>query len=464
MGRGSAFWLWGGAESGGHGGGRGAGAVGGLMGGGGRVGQRGWEPPIWVVARGWGLLWRRVAGGGRGCAGGEGPFAGRGGWGGRRELRGQELASWVEGGAAELRWGLLGLGSRGGAGRWDVVQGVGWGVGGWAARLGGGGGGGHLWRFRMKLLDRVRDACRRRHYSLRTADAYAQWVREFVLFHGKQHPSTLGKEEIVAWLNHLSGARRLAASTQNQALCAIVFMYRHVIGSDVGELDGLDRAKKPQKIPVVLTRVEVDAVLGALRGVHLLMSQLLYGAGLRLLECCTLRVQDVDQELGQLIVHAGKGQKDRVTVLPQSVLPALREQVDAVKALFEQDLRVSGYGGATLPFAMERKLGRAALALPWQYVFPGSGLVRADDGRLLRHHVDPTALQKAVHRAVLRSEIEKRASCHTLRHSFATHLLEAGTDIRTIQTLLGHSSLKTTMIYTHVVRRGALGAISPLDR
>lgn len=316
----------------------------------------------------------------------------------------------------------------------------------------------------MKLLDQVRDCCRRRHYSVRTEEAYISWIREYIRFHGLRHPSTLGREEMVAWLNELAGARKLAASTQNQALCAIVFMYKHVLGSEVGVLEGLDRAKRPGHIPIVLTRGEVDAVLGKLEGTHLLMGQLLYGAGLRLQECCMLRVQDIDQELGQLMVHSGKGQKDRVTVLPRAIVEGMREQILAVRDLRLQDLETREYAGATLPFALARKLDKASILLPWHYVFPATSLCRDDDGRLRRHHLNPTALQKAVHRAVRASGIEKRASCHTLRHSFATHLLEAGTDLRTIQTLLGHGSVKTTMIYTHVIRRGALGAISPLDR
>lgn len=316
----------------------------------------------------------------------------------------------------------------------------------------------------MKLLDQVRACCRRRHYSVRTEEAYVSWVREFIRFHGIRHPATMGREEIVDYLNHLSGVRKLASSTQNQALCALVFLYKHVLDMEIGVLEGLERAQKPTRIPVVLTRGEVDAVLEGMSGVHALMGRLLYGAGLRLMECCSVRVQDLDLELGQILVHAGKGQKDRVTMLPRSVLPLLEGQLGVVRGLLERDRAVEGFRGPTLPYAIERKLGRSAMEIGWQYLFPGAGLIQGPHGGLVRHHVDPSALQKATHRAVQQAGIGKRASCHTLRHSFATHLLEGGTDIRTIQTLLGHNSLRTTMVYTHVIRRGALGAISPLDR
>jgi integron integrase len=313
-------------------------------------------------------------------------------------------------------------------------------------------------------MEMVRAACKRRHYSVRTEEAYSAWVRAFIRFNGLRHPSQLGRAEIVDFLNDLAVKRRLSASSQNQALCAIVFLYREVLGQEVGELEGLTRAKKPQRLPVVLTRAEVDLVLAQLSGAYRVMGGLMYGAGLRLSECCSLRVQDLDFGMRQLYVRCGKGQKDRVSVLPLSLEEGLRAQVAAARELLATDT-AAGFAGATVAYALDRKLQGGLRLLPWQYVFSGSALVtRAEDGTRWRHHIDQTAVQKVVHAAVRRSGISKRASCHTLRHSFATHLLESGTDIRTIQTLLGHSSLKTTMVYTHVVRRGALGAVSPLDR
>lgn len=314
-----------------------------------------------------------------------------------------------------------------------------------------------------RLLDQVRFRIRRKNYSIRTEQAYVAWIRRFILFHNKSHPANLGANEIESFLTHLAVDRNVAASTQNQAMSALLFLYREVLKMDLPWLADVERAKKPKHIPVVLSREEVKAVLAHLQGLPWLMASLLYGSGLRLMECIRLRVKDVDFGMNQIIVRDGKGKKDRVTMLPEKLITPLSEQLDKAKIIHQQDLQ-RGFGSVYLPFALERKYPNASKSWGWQYVFPSARLSkdpRSDITR--RHHVDEKVLQRAMQRAVRQAGIDKPASCHTLRHSFATHLLQAGYDIRTVQELLGHKDVSTTMIYTHVLNRGGRGVVSPLD-
>ena len=315
-----------------------------------------------------------------------------------------------------------------------------------------------------KLLDLVRETLRLKHYALRTEEAYVHWIRRFILFHNKRHPREMGMPEIRAFLAHLATEEHVAASTQTQALSALLFLYRQVLHQELDPLD-LDaiRAQKPKRLPTVLTRAEVQRVLAQMTGIHLLMARLLYGSGLRLMECLRLRVKDVDFELHQITVRDGKGAQDRVTMLPESVIPALRDQLTHGRALHEQDL-ANGYGCVFLPDALERKYPNACKEWGWQYVFPSERISRDPRGEMLRrHHLDESGLQKAVRAAAKAAGIAKTVGPHTFRHSFATHLLEAHYDIRTVQELLGHKDVKTTMVYTHVLNRGPLAVKSPLD-
>jgi integron integrase len=314
-----------------------------------------------------------------------------------------------------------------------------------------------------RLLDRVREAARVRHLSLRTEKTYVQWIRRYILFHGKRHPGEMGEAEINAFLTHLAVEGRVSASTQTQALCAVLFLYRTVLGRDVGELEGLVRAKRRRKLPVVLTVEEVKRILANVEGVERLFLSLLYGTGLRLTEALRLRVKDVDLLCDQITVRDGKGGKDRVTMLPVSLKPALMEHLKGVKRLYEEDLR-RGYGRVYLPHALARKYPRAAEEWGWQFVFPAAQISRDPrSGEHRRHHLHERPLQRAFHDAARKAGVTKAATCHTLRHSFATHLLINGYDIRTVQELLGHRSVKTTMIYTHVLNRGGRGVRSPID-
>lgn len=314
-----------------------------------------------------------------------------------------------------------------------------------------------------RLLDRLREALRVRHMSKRTEEAYVQWVRRYILFHGKRHPSEMGEGEINAFLTYLAVERKVSASTQTQALCALLFLYRTVPEREVGELEGLVRARRRRKLPVVLTREEVRSVLAGLHGLDRLFLTLLYGTGMRLMEALRLRVKDVDFSSHQIIVRDGKGAKDRTTMLPTAVKPFLLEHLKEVKRLHDKDLR-EGYGEVYLPHALARKYPRAPREWGWQYIFPATALsVDPRSGVRRRHHLDERVFQKAFREAVKKVGIVKPATCHTLRHSFATHLLMDGYDIRTVQELLGHSSVKTTMIYTHVLNRGGRGVLSPLD-
>lgn len=316
---------------------------------------------------------------------------------------------------------------------------------------------------KVKLLDQMRQVLRLKHLSIRTEEAYTSWVRRFILFHHKRHPQEMGAAEIRAFLSHLATHEHVAAATQNNALNALLFLYRHVLHQAFPQLDNLERAKRPHRLPTVFTREEVHAVLAQLSGMTSLMACLLYGAGLRLMECLRLRVKDIDVASHQITVRDGKGAQDRLTMLPQGLEESLRRHLAKVQLVHEEDL-LAGYGAVYLPYAFARKEPGAAKAWHWQYVFPAAK--RALDPRSgveRRHHISASVLQKAVKEALRRTGIQKRGSCHTLRHSFATHLLEDGYDIRTVQALLGHKDVATTRIYTHVLQRGGRGVRSPLD-
>ncbi len=303
------------------------------------------------------------------------------------------------------------------------------------------------------------------HYSIRTEEAYLDWIRRFILFHNKQHPAKMGAPEIETFLTDLAVNAKVAASTQNQAFSAILFLYRNVLEIELPTLHAL-RAQRPERLPVVLAADEVRAVLAELDGIDLLQAEILYGSGLRILECCRLRVKDIDFERKQIIVRDGKGEKDRAVPLPTRTERRLHDQIEQVGRLHDRDLR-KGHGRVWLPYAFDKKFPTADRELGWQFLFPSSRLSvdpRTNDGELRRHHRHENLLQKRVKAAVIATRLTKKVSCHTFRHSFATHLLEAGYDIRTVQELLGHADVSTTMIYTHVLQRGASGVQSPLDR
>jgi integron integrase len=314
-----------------------------------------------------------------------------------------------------------------------------------------------------KLLDRVREAIRTRHYSPRTERTYVGWIRRFILFHGKRHPRDMGESEVVAFLSSLATTGGVSASTQNQALSALVFLYSEVLGERLDWLNGIVRAKRPVRIPVVLSRDEVRALLSQLEGTVWLMASLMYGSGLRLLECVELRVKDVDLDLREIRVRDGKGRKDRVTMLASTLVDPLKGQLTRVRALHDRDL-ADGCGWVALPDALARKYPNAGREWGWQWMFPATRhYVDRYTGQRRRHHLHESVPQRLVRAAVVRAGLTKPASCHTLRHSFATHLLETGHDIRTIQELLGHRDVSTTMIYTHVLNLGGRGVRSPLD-
>ena len=316
----------------------------------------------------------------------------------------------------------------------------------------------------MTLLEALSTTIRRLHYSPRTEEAYLHWVREFVRFHQRRHPREMGAGEITAFLNDLATRRRASASTQNQALCALVFLYRKVLEIEMPALDGLDRARRPDHLPNVLSRREVQSLLEHLVGPCRLLGELLDGSGLRLQEALSLRVKDIDLDRHQIIVRRGKGAHDRAALLPTRTREGLITQLDLVRRRHAAE-REAGRGEVDLPFALREKMPYAATSLAWQYVFPAARPCRDPaTGRRVLHHLHDSVLQKAVRDAADAAKIPRRVGCHTLRHSFATHLLEAGTDIRTIQTLLGHKDVRTTMVYTHILDRGPLGVVSPLDR
>jgi integron integrase len=314
-----------------------------------------------------------------------------------------------------------------------------------------------------RLLDQVREAVRVRHYSYRTEQQYVAWIRRYILFHRRRHPRDLGGPEVEAFLTHLATERHVAAATQAQALAALLFLYKHVMNMDLPWLANVIRASRPKRLPLVLTRAEVRLVLQELDGKYRLIASLLYGSGLRVLEALRLRVKDVDLQRQILLVRDGKGAKDRITVLPESLCEPLSRHLEWVRERHAY-AKSRGYAGVALPHALQRKYPRAHLEFGWQYVFPATRPSRDPRSGAWRRHHEPTqVVQRRVKAAVRAAGIEKPASCHTFRHCFATHLIESGADIRTVQELMGHASVKTTQIYTHVLNRGGIAARSPLD-
>jgi len=314
------------------------------------------------------------------------------------------------------------------------------------------------------LLEKVRERMRVLRYSLRTEESYIHWIRRFIIFHGKRHPTEMGEQEITAFLTHLAVAKNVAGSTQNQALAAILFLYKQVLNRELDWMDDIVRAKRPVHIPEVLTPAQVKALLRQLTGTHQLVARLLYGTGMRLMEAIRLRVRDINFGYRQITVRSGKGDKDRVTVLPDSLVNPLQVHLGRVRAIHRQDLE-EGYGSVYLPYALERKYKNASREWGWQYVFPSGKRSEDPESHIIRrHHSDEKNLQRAIKQAAARLGLPGKVSSHTFRHCFATHLLENGSDIRTVQELLGHSDIKTTMIYTHVLQRGGRGVRSPLDR
>ncbi len=328
---------------------------------------------------------------------------------------------------------------------------------------------GHLGRAaeperRYRLLELVRRRIRTLHYSERTAEAYCDWIRRFIIYQGRRHPSVLGGREIGTFLGYLANDRNVSASTQNQAYAALQFLYREVLRIPVGIPETFSRAKRGARLPIVLSREEVRVVLHSMRGVPRLCATLLYGSGLRVRECLELRMKDVDFDRQEIVVRAGKGDKDRRVPLPVAGVPALKVHFERRRRQCERDRR-NGVLAPPLPWALDRKLSASGRDFPWQFVFVGSRPnYRSKSGEPVRYQMHDSTLQRAFSTAVREAGLTKRATCHSLRHSFATHLLESGTDIRTIQQLLGHTSLRTTMIYTHVLNRGGLGVVSPADR
>src|SRR5215510_4759674 len=318
-------------------------------------------------------------------------------------------------------------------------------------------------RAKPRLLDEVRDVARMRHFSLRTEHAYVTWIKRYILFHQKRHPREMGEAEIRSFISHLAVEGGVSASTQTVALSALLFLYRDVLKQDLPYVNKIERAQKPRRLPLVFTRDETKRILASLEGTHWLIAGLLYGSGLRLMECLRLRVKDIDFTYGQLIVRDGKGEKDRVTMLSMRLKQPLMWHLQKVKVLHEEDL-AAGFGEVFLPYALARKYPNAPKQWGWQYVFPAAKRsIDPRSGIERRHHLSDRAVQGAVRTALRKAQIVKNGSCHTFRHSFATHLLERGYDIRTVQELLGHKDVKTTMIYTHVLNRGGRGVTSPFD-
>jgi integron integrase len=314
-----------------------------------------------------------------------------------------------------------------------------------------------------KLLEQVRQAIRTRHYSYMTEKAYVGWIKRFIFFHNKRQPAEMAETEIAQFLSSLATDSHVSASTQNQALNALLFLYSEVLSKKIGLIERVVRAKRPQRLPVVLTKDEVKKVIDHMNGLPSLMAILLYGAGLRLMECCRLRVKDIDSSRSEILVRSGKGAKDRRTMLPSAIRDSLIRHLRAVKSQHEEDLR-AGLGRVSLPNALDRKYPNAGKEWGWQWVFPATGrYIDRISGEHRRHHLHESVLQKAFKEARLKAGVYKLAGCHTLRHSFATHLLEDGYDIRTVQELLGHRDVSTTMIYTHVLNRGGKGVRSPAD-
>jgi len=315
-----------------------------------------------------------------------------------------------------------------------------------------------------KLLDIVRNKLRVKHYSIRTEQTYVDWIKRYIFFHDKRHPKDLGAQDVEAFLTHLAVAGQVSASTQNQAKSALLYLYREVLEIQLPWLDNVTQAKAPKRLPVVLTVIEVQSLLSRLTGTHLLVASLLYGSGMRLMEAVRLRVKDVEFSRREIVIREGKGFKDRVTMLPEAVAVTLKLHLAKVKGLHAEDL-AQGLGEVYLPFALNKKNPASGHEWGWQYVFPSRNLsIDPRSGKTRRHHIDEKGVQRAVKQAVRDTELTKPATPHTLRHSFATHLLQSGYDIRTVQELLGHSDVSTTMIYTHVLNRGGKGVVSPMDR
>jgi len=314
-----------------------------------------------------------------------------------------------------------------------------------------------------KLLDIVRTELRTRHYSIRTEKAYLGWIKRFILFHNKQHPSNLGTSEIRSFINYLAIKKKVSASTQNQALQSILFLYKQILKTEVGWIEEIKRVERIRHIPVVFSRKEAKIILSNMKGVTRLIASLLYGSGLRLNECLRLRIKDIDFDYKQIIIRDGKGEKDRRTTLPLSLVRALQKQIKKVKAIHQGDLK-KGFGKAPLPYALSQKYPNAGKEFGWQFLFPAENLSYDEKQKFkFRYHIHSSTIQKAIKEALKKSEINKAGSPHTFRHSFATHMLETGYDIRTVQELLGHKDVRTTMIYTHVLNKGGLGVRSPLD-
>jgi len=314
-----------------------------------------------------------------------------------------------------------------------------------------------------KLVEAISEVCRTEHYAYRTEETYLKWIKRFIAFHSNKHPREMGAKEVQNFLTHLAVDRKVTASSQNQALSAILFLYKKVLDIDLPWMVDVVRAKRSRRMPIVLTRSEVQRVLSCMSGQKKLMASLCYGSGLRMIECLRLRIKDIDFEYQQLTVRDGKGAKDRVTVLPEQLIPHIERQMEDVRQVMEQDIAL-GKNGVSLPDAIDRKIKNASLSWPWQYLFPSVkyAFITHNDS-MRRHHAHASVLSRAVKSAVEESGINKRASTHTFRHSFATHLLERGCDIRTVQELLGHTDLKTTQIYTHILKRGGNAVRSPLD-
>ncbi len=317
---------------------------------------------------------------------------------------------------------------------------------------------------KTKLLDQVKNVIRVKHYSIRTEEAYLGWIKDYIFFHNKKHPLELNEKHISDYLTYLAVERNVAASTQNQAMSAVLFLYKEVLKFDILKLPKSVFARKPEKLPVVFSVDEVKLIFTLIDEKYKLMASLLYGSGLRLMECIRLRIKDVDFKYKQLVVRCGKGNKDRITPLSDKIVPGLIKQMEKVKIIHQQDIK-QGFGSVYLPFSLQRKYPNANKELGWQYLFPATKLsIDPRSGIERRHHLDEAVLQRAVKNAIRKTEITKPGSCHTLRHSFATHLLEDGYDIRTVQVLLGHKDVRTTMVYTHVLQRGGLAVRSPIEK
>jgi len=315
-----------------------------------------------------------------------------------------------------------------------------------------------------KLIEQLTSKMKTEHYSHRTIESYSAWIKDFIRFHKLQHPSEMDETDIEAYLSHLAVERRVSPSTQNQALAAIIYLFRNILDSELGFVENFTRSTKNPRVPAVFSKDEIKSVLACLDGPHWLMANLMYGSGLRLMECVRLRIMDIDLDRKTLTIYNGKGAKDRATLLPDKLIPHFRKQIEHVEVLMEYGLR-KGINGIYLPHLSEKRYPNAFRELGWQYLFPSDTLTSdKETGTVRRHHLHESSIQKAVKGAIKKAGILKRASCHTFRHSFATHLLENGIDIRTVQELMGHSDIRTTMIYTHVLNKSEMGIKSPLDQ